>query len=260
MTKASFFKKLAKLGVISTITMTAFWVIGATEQKPAIKDASADLQAIQKKLTDGKPMIWVTTGDSITHGAMHTHGWRSYPEHIAERVRGEMRRFRDVIINTGISGNKTNELLADFQWRVLQFKPDVVSIMYGMNDAAKAQEGREIFRTNLKEIVKKIREAGAIPVLNTTNTICSVYAKGREDLPSYNQIIAEVAKEDGVILVDHWSHWKKCQPQEGKMMVWMNDDIHPNGYGHIEFAKEIFKTLNIYDVNSPTCQLYVPAR
>ena len=46
------------------------------------------------------------TGDSITHGALHTMGWRSYPEHFAERVRWELGRMRDIVINTGISGDR----------------------------------------------------------------------------------------------------------------------------------------------------------
>jgi hypothetical protein len=32
-------------------------------------------------------LTWVLTGDSITHGAWFTNGARSYPEHLAERVR-----------------------------------------------------------------------------------------------------------------------------------------------------------------------------
>lgn len=74
---------------------------------------------------------------SITHGAWFTNGARTYPEHLAERVRGELLRFRDIIINTGVSGEISTGLLADFEWRVLRFNPDVVSIKLGMNDCAR---------------------------------------------------------------------------------------------------------------------------
>ena len=36
---------------------------------------------------------WLAVGDSITHGAVHTNGWRSYPEHFNERVKFELRRW-----------------------------------------------------------------------------------------------------------------------------------------------------------------------
>jgi acyl-CoA thioesterase I len=62
-------------------------------------------QPLKNLLANKEPIIWVFTGDSITHGALHTFGWRSYVEHFAERVRFEMRRMTDVVINTGISGD-----------------------------------------------------------------------------------------------------------------------------------------------------------
>ena len=63
------------------------------------------LEGIKTLLAGKDPVMWVITGDSITHGALHTLGWRSYPEHFAERVRWELRRVRDIVINTGISGD-----------------------------------------------------------------------------------------------------------------------------------------------------------
>jgi len=66
-----------------------------------------DKQALLAKINDkDTALTWVITGDSITHGAWFTKGARSYPEHLAERVRGELLRFRDIIINTGVSGDR----------------------------------------------------------------------------------------------------------------------------------------------------------
>src|SRR5688572_15296908 len=136
------------------------------DDKPA-----AGLAEIKQLLAGKKALTWVFTGDSITHGALHTLGWRSYPEHFAERVRWELRRKRDVVINTGISGERTGGLLADLDWRALRFKPDVVSVMIGMNDCSAGAAGRETFRKNLAEMAQKVRDAGAIPLLNTPNTV-----------------------------------------------------------------------------------------
>ena len=45
----------------------------------------------------------------------------------------------------------------------------------------------------------------------------------------------------------------------GLLLAWLEDQsIHPNVYGHREFAKLIFRTLEIYDAKSPTCKLEVP--
>src|SRR5262245_5879886 len=107
------------------------------------------LAGIKQLLAGKKALTWVFTGDSITHGALHTLGWRSYPEHFAERVRWELRRMRDVVINTGISGDRTGGLLADLNWRALRFQLHVVSVMLGMNDAGSGTPGRETFEKNL---------------------------------------------------------------------------------------------------------------
>src|SRR5262249_8094820 len=100
-------------------------------------DPSSGLAGIKQLLAAREPVVRIFTGDSITHGALHTLGWRSYPEHFAERVRWELGRMRDVVINTGISGDQTGGLLADLDWRVLHFQPHVVSIMLGMNDCSR---------------------------------------------------------------------------------------------------------------------------
>ena len=44
-------------------------------------------------------------------------GWRDYTQLFNERVRGELGRINDVVINTAISGNTTDNLLAGFDER-----------------------------------------------------------------------------------------------------------------------------------------------
>lgn len=216
---------------------------------------NADLQKIQKLLADkSHPVTWVITGDSITHGAKHTHGSRSYVEHLAERVRWEMGRPNDIVINTGISGDKADGILRAFDWRVTRFKPAVVSIMIGMNDCTRGPSKRDEFRKNLRELVHRTRELGAVPVLHTMNITEPSAVKERGDLPAYVAIIREVAQEEKAILVDHWKHWQtECTSPE-KLKEWLNDPIHPNARGHRELAILTFKALGIFDANSPTCQ------
>lgn len=231
--------------------------IGA--QDAAASSDSGAFNRIQSLLKGGDAATWVFTGDSITHGALHTHGWRSYPEHFAERVRWELQRRRDVVINTGISGDRIVSLLPDLDWRVLRFQPAVVSLMYGMNDCSAGPAGRDRFRDDLATLVERIRACGAVPLLNTPNTVYIANAGGREDLPAYAQIVREFAAEANVPLVDHWQHWQTAKPDQEQLLAWLEDrSIHPGVYGHREFARLIFRTLDIYDDASPTCRLEVP--
>ena len=218
---------------------------------------SKDLDLVKTKLSGTTPVTWVFVGDSITHGALHTYGWRVYPELFAERVRYELGRPLDVVINTGISGNKTQDILDRLDWRVLRFKPDIVFLMIGTNDSTFGGDGIETFRSNIAVFIESVRQAGAIPVINTPNPILTEYSPNRDDLPHYIEVLREMAQINNVVLIDHYQHWTTSKPDINSMMMWLNDSLHPNEYGHREFARLIFKTLDIFD-NSPTCSLYVP--
>lgn len=249
------------VGVAAFSTSPAEQANGQTPTTAArpLVDPHSGIAGIKQLLGSSEPLTWVITGDSITHGALHTLGWRSYPEHFAERVRWEMRRMRDVVINTGISGNRTGDLLKDFSWRAARFQPDVVSIMLGMNDCVAGSSGRDSFRANMKELAERTIAAGAIPLLHTPNTIYEKNAGSRSDLPAYATIVREVAMAGKYALVDHWTHWQNQKPDQEALLTWLEDkSIHPGVFGHREFAKLMFRELGVYDEKSPTCKLESP--
>lgn len=203
------------------------------------------------------PAKWIFYGDSITHGARHTFGKRDYTQIFAERLRAEMPRPWDVILNTAISGNTTRELLATFDWRVGQFQPDVVFLMIGMNDCnPDKQLSIDEFRGNLNALVDKIGEAGALAVLQTSNPILPGALPEREQrLADYMDVLRQVAGDRQTPLIDHFDHWRQCAD---RMSFWMSDKNHPNAFGHIEFAHRIFRELEIYDPAATTCRLFTP--
>jgi len=220
---------------------------------------SSGVAGIKELLARKEPVTWVFTGDSITHGAMHTRGWRSYPELFAERVRWELKRMRDIVVNTGVSGDRTQGLLPDLDWRVLHLRPDVVSVMLGMNDSSYGPVGRDLFRKELTAIVTKVMAAGAIPILNTPNTVYAKNAPTQTDLAAYAQVVRDVSLGTRAVLVDHYADWEKTKPDQESLLKWLDDQsIHPGVYGHRELARQIFRELGIFDEDSPTCQLEVP--
>ena len=217
-------------------------------------DPAADLARIRDILAAKSPVKWVFVGDSITHGAKHTFGARSYPEIFGERIRWELRRVRDVIINTAISGNTAGDILGDYEWRIRQFAPAVVFIMVGTNDAGE-KRGISVdkYKSQLIELVRRIRSEGAIPVLQTPNTVLLERATGRERIGEYVEGIRAVAAAEGTILVDHWQQWT-AQGEKNilELHKWLNDELHPNGRGHDQMAKALFRALNILDPSAFT--------
>lgn len=214
-----------------------------------------DMDTVRKLLKKKEPNVWLFTGDSITHGAKHTEGYRSYPEIFEERMRWEMGRVRDWVINTGISSQTTRMILDDFEWRITKFAPSVVSLMIGTNDCARADIPPPVFGQNLNTFVEKVRALDAIPVLHTPNPIIIGLSDERKTLPDYIPVIRKVAEEQKVILVDNYHYWEDRHKRYLNHVYrqWLNDRLHPNYKGHQQIARLMFRTLGIFDPEQPTC-------
>lgn len=222
-------------------------------------DVAAAFQPVRALLDEKDPITWVFTGDSITHGAEHTLGWRSYPEHFAERVRWELRRKRDMVVNSGISGDRLPRLMGELDWRVMRFRPRLVSLMMGMNDCVEGPDGRAKFRASLEQFSAALEAERALLLLHTPNLIFYPLAAQRKDLPAYVDIIRDFARKRNVALVDHYREWSESRKTEDDQLVLLaGGAIHPNQYGHIYMAQVIFRRLGIFDPASPVCRLFVP--
>lgn len=222
-----------------------------------LHDEFLRLETVRSLLKADRPIKWLFTGDSITHGALHTFGWRDYVELFAERVRFELGRGMDLILNSAISGHTTRQLLAGFDWRIGQFRPDVVLIMIGMNDCSQGN-GIDLaeFRGNLDRLVSGIEELGATPVLQTTCPILPGQAPERTPyFPAYMDVIRDLAGTRGLPLVDHERFWQARAPSH---FYWMSNAFHPNEYGHRAFALCLYQALGIYDAGSHSCRLHLP--
>ena len=218
---------------------------------PVAAPGAEDLARLHRLLESPRPITWVFTGDSVTQGAKWTGDSRPYPAIFAERVRWELHRSRDIVINTAISGNRAQDILDDFNWRVAHLHPDVVSLMIGMNDSIGGSQKEQAFAADLAKLVRRIRALGAIPILHTTNT--TLYDRDRVDLPQYNAIIRSVAASWHVILVDNWSYWQQNRTP-ANLAEWLGNPIHPNGLGHIQITRQLLETLGIFDPASAVGQ------
>ncbi len=204
-------------------------------------------------------MRWVFTGDSITHGAAHTLGWRDYTELFSERVRWELRRTRDIVIKTGISGWTVADLETDLDWNVLQFRPDCVSLMFGMNDCTRGPENLVAFHETYRRVIARLQaETGAAILLHTPNWTLPTGGEARvANLPAYREVILDVAAKAGVPCLDHFPEWVAAA-ERGVLDHWLAHGCHPNEYGHRVFAQRLFRALGIWDESSWSCQLMVP--
>ena len=172
-----------------------------------------------------------------------------------------MQRTRDVVIKTGISGWTIQRIADDLEWNVVQFKPNCVSIMVGMNDCNRGPEELDRFRETYLRTIESIRqETGAVILLHTPNWVLPTGGDKRiQCLPAYVEAVRQVARDANAPLVDHFTEWLEADAS-GAMHHWIGHGCHPNQYGHRAIAHAIFRALSIWDDASWTCQLMVPRR
>ena len=213
-----------------------------------------------KEILTGPPVTWVFLGDSITQGVTHTHGWRGYVEHFAERVRGELGRRGDAVINSGVAGTTTDDLLPEFHWRAGRFAPDVVFVLFGTNDILAGEHGVRGFRYRLDQIVQRSRDVGATVVLQTPPPVLEDGGRRPELMALYADAVREVASDLGVLVVDHAAHWAQAaRAAEARVAPdgWLDDTFHPGARGQHEMALTLLRTVGIDDASSAVCELEV---
>jgi acyl-CoA thioesterase I len=211
-----------------------------------------------KDILIGPPVTWVFLGDSITQGVTHTHGWRNYVEHFAERVRGELGRRADAVVNSGVSGTTTDDLVPEFHWRAGRFAPDVVFVMFGTNDILAGEDGVRGFRFRLDQIVQRSRDVGATVILQTPPPVLEDGDRRPELITLYADAVRDVANGLGVLIVDHERHWAEAAAAEGAQVApegWLDDTFHPGARGHLELTRTLLRTLGIEDAGSAVCSL-----
>ncbi|NMA43090.1 MAG: SGNH/GDSL hydrolase family protein [Oligosphaeraceae bacterium] len=251
--------KFAKMKTL----LSLFTLICTTLSMHADAKVEADLERIADHVNKKtqSPWTWVFYGDSITHGAGHTDGRRSFPEIFHERARWEYHLSKDAVINSGTSGDTTFGLLDENEYRrrVKRYDPQVVFVLIGFNDGNHPKcNGPDGFRARIEKLVERIQGDGAIVVLQTYNTV-DVHARWGEKnsyvirwraLVDFNRIIRETAKKYSTILVDHDEYWKEHAADPKILKSWLGEYVHPGAQGHLEMANLIFKTLNMYDPKS----------
>ena len=219
---------------------------------------NSDTRRLRSLLSAPDPITWVLTGDSITHGLVHTQGARNYVDHLHELVRGDLGRSRDAMINTAISGWRTAQLLADFDQRVARWRPQIVTLMIGTNDCSSSGKvpliSADDYAASLEDFVARVRRLGAIPVLLTPPPVDELHAPERARVPEFADAMRTVARGQRVMLVDVFACFQERGRERIDGIPWqlLADPFHPNSTGHALIALQLATTLGLARKDSDT--------
>lgn len=200
----------------------------------------------------------VAFGDSLTAGVAVPKDENNWTDILANELDAE-------VINSGIGGNTSAQGLARIQKDVISHMPDAVLICFGMNDhVITSEDGRckvseADFCRNITEIVTRVRDIGAKPILITPNAVIEEYYFRRHprewyesvgganaQLAKYCERIREIAATMSLPVVDIFNSSSKQElrellrtPEHGKMA----DGVHPYGNGISFYANAIITIL-----------------
>jgi len=187
------------------------------------------------------------TGDSITD-CQHLEieqplGW-GYPLRVAGEW-GFRRPDRPVTwLNTGIAGNKVMDLETRWQQDVLDARPDVVSVLVGINDVGwhtYAPDGYVIpvddYTAGYDRLLTPLAEAGTQLVLIEPFLLplSDDQRKQREDLDPKIQAVRELARKFGAHLLAADGLFAQLAATTGPE-YWAADGVHPTPAGHAALA------------------------
>lgn len=181
-------------------------------------------------------------GDSITDMGRDRndphHLGNGYPKFVAQMLREQYPAADPEFVNFGISGNRTCDLVARWQTDCIDWRPDVVSIMIGINDTWRAFDQNdpttpEQFEANYRQILTAVKEQTHAKILMLEPYLLHNEPgkdAWRVDLNPKIDVVRWLAREFADAYI----------PTDGLMAAasvtespthWSGDGVHPNDNG-----------------------------
>lgn len=240
--RRNFIKKLGLTGLAS-------FVIPKIKPFAMTKTYETDLNT-----PSGKVILF--QGDSITDGNRgrnydpnHIMG-HGYAFSIASRLGADYPEKQYNFINRGISANKIIDLKARWQPDTLDLKPDVLSILIGVNDSSSivvnwepkitVEEYENVYRELLEQTVTKFPGIILVlcePFILEVGNVKNNWEAFQSDIVKRQAIVRSLAIQYNAVFVGFQEVFNKaCEKAPADYWIW--DGVHPTVAGHELMARE----------------------
>jgi acyl-CoA thioesterase I len=202
---------------------------------PTQLSQAALLPQARKKLEEGKKLTLVAFGDSITAGGEASQPDLIYWQRWANALKQKYPRAEIEAINGATGGDTTANGLSRLQNKVIERRPDVVLIAFGMNDDNIPPFGVpvETFAENLRHMVDQIRsQTQAEIILLSTFPPNPKWHFGSGNMAQYAQATERVAREKQCAYGDVYHNWLTVAAAKKPEDLLGNNINHPNDFGH----------------------------
>ena len=158
--------------------------------------------------------VYVAFGDSITDGYGVPRGFVSF---LTEQISKTHPDLELVTINTGMSGDTSRGGLYRLGRDVIDHRPDLVTINFGVNDAFSGISPEQ-FSDNLRDMVSRIQEAGCDRILLLSCEVIPEAWAEQQVLP-YWEAMKALAEEMGCVYADVHGRWVKSSNVAGRRVI-----------------------------------------
>ena len=174
-----------------------------------------------------------------------------YPAKIAETLANDYADLGVSVINRGISGNRTWDLLERWDKDCIDINPDYFSLLIGVNDTWRRYDSgmittAEEYETNMRTLLDRVvKETNAkIILLNIfLLDVTSDKANMRPDLVEKQEVIIRLIKEYDVTYIDIQKKFDEMVANGTPMTDLSEDGVHPTDFGHSVIAAEWLKNV-----------------
>lgn len=221
--------------------------------------ASGESKPAKTKLKKGAVILF--QGDSITDG---NRGRNEDPNHImghgyafsiVSRIGADFPEKNYKFYNRGISGNKVTDLADRWQKDTLNLKPDVLSILIGVNDSSSVvlkrqsvvsvEKYEETYNTLLVQTKAAFPEILFVlcePFILKVGRVAENWEAYHSDMVQRQAVVRKLAeKYDAVFVPSQQVFNKACEKAPAE--YWMWDGVHPTVAGHELMVREWIKQV-----------------
>lgn len=218
---------------------------------PVLPAADALLPALRPNAT----VVFI--GDSITDGGRartgsdhnHTMG-QDYAFILAAQLGARLAERNLTFVNRGISGDRVPDLAARWKTDVLDLKPDVLSILVGINDTLgprgeTLEQFAEIYDRLLRDTLAalpNIRIVLGEPFLLPVGKYQAAYAATLAEVKKRQDVVARLAKKYHLPLIRYQAVFDAACAR-APAAHWSWDGVHPHYAGHGLMAEAWLETV-----------------
>jgi lysophospholipase L1-like esterase len=217
-------------------------------------------QSVIQKFYNKEAVNIICYGDSITYGYTGSVQVDTpYPARLQSNLRNHFNNQVITVVNKGTNGQTSTQGLANMDTDVIALNPDLVIILYGINDVAVGTSLSD-YASNLKLMVEKCITAGIVPMLlNPPPTFYPQWSEPTSDTNKliylYSGIVEGIAKLYDIGFMDFNKKIMELYLDQIYSYNYLQPDnfVHFNALGYLLMGDLVF--WGLFDPDSRVLEL-----